>query len=189
MEQFEILQTIGKGSFGVVHKVKRHADNKVYACKEINYGSMSEREKQQLVAEVNILRDLSHPNIVKYYERYRHPTYCRIIDKKNTKIFLIMEYCPGGDLSQLLRKCRKEKDYIAEDVVWKVFSQLCLALNECHNRSLTGRILHRDVKPANVFLDDQNNIKLGDFGLARILSENSVFCKTHVGTPYYMSPE
>ena len=100
-----------------------------------------------------------------------------------------MEYCPGGDLSQLLRKCRKEKDYIAEDVVWKVFAQLCVALNECHNRPQGGRILHRDVKPANVFLDDQNNIKLGDFGLARIMGEDSVFCKTHVGTPYYMSPE
>lgn len=78
----------------------------------------------------------------------------RIIDKKTTKIYLIMEYCPGGDLSQLLRKCRKEKDYIAEDVVWKIFAQLCVALDECHNNNSQGKILHRDVKPANVFLDD-----------------------------------
>jgi len=70
MENFEVLNTIGKGSFGLVHKVKRLTDGRVYACKEINYGSMSEREKQQLVAEVNILRELNHPNIVKYYERY-----------------------------------------------------------------------------------------------------------------------
>lgn len=65
-----------------------------------------------------------------------------------------MEYCQGGDLSQLLRKCRRDKDYIAEDVVWKVFSQLVVALAECHNRpNGRDRVLHRDVKPANVLLD------------------------------------
>ena len=63
-----------------------------------------------------------------------------------------------------------------------------MALDCCHN-SGTSKILHRDLKPANIFLDENNNLKLGDFGLARILHENSVFCKTHVGTPYYMSPE
>lgn len=58
--------------------------------KELNYGIMSEKEKQQIVSEVNILRGLSHPNIVKYYDR--------IIDKQKAKIFIIMEYCDGGDL-------------------------------------------------------------------------------------------
>ena len=81
-------------------------------------------------------------------------------------------------------------DFIAEDVVWKVFSQLVVALAECHNRPLGGgRVLHRDLKPANILLDQSNSVKLGDFGLARILNENSLFCRTHVGTPYYMSPE
>ena len=58
--------------------------------KELNYGVMGEKEKQQLVSEVNILRELQHPHIVKYYDR--------IIDKKNSKIYIIMEYCEGGDL-------------------------------------------------------------------------------------------
>jgi serine/threonine protein kinase len=61
-------------------------------------------------------------------------------------------------------------------------------LNECHNRN-EGKILHRDIKPGNVFFDIGNNIKLGDFGLSRILSEKSNYAKTNVGTPYYMSPE
>lgn len=60
---------------------------------------------------------------------------------------------------------------MSEDVIWKIFTQLIVALNECHNR--TPKILHRDLKPANIFLDDHYNIKLGDFGLSRILSENS----------------
>ena len=63
-----------------------------------------------------------------------------------------------------------------------------LALQECHLRK-EGTILHRDLKPANVFLDAQNNVKLGDFGLARMLGSASLFARTHVGTPYYMSPE
>ena len=88
----------------------------------------------------------------------------------------------------MLKKCRKEKDYIAEDVIWKVFTQILLALNECHNKE-KGKILHRDLKPANIFLDSQNNVKLGDFGLAKMMGEESEFAKTHVGTPYYMSPE
>ncbi|KAL4435377.1 hypothetical protein ABPG74_022860 [Tetrahymena malaccensis] len=180
MDNYEILGQIGKGSFGLVQKIKRKSDGKVLVWKEMNYGRMSEREKQQLVAEVNIIRELKHPNIVRYYDR--------IIEKKDTKIFIIMEYCEGGDVGTLLKKCKKEKDYIAEDVIWKIFTQIILALNECHNRP-QGKILHRDLKPANIFLDAQNNIKLGDFGLSRVMGEQSEFADTHVGTPYYMSPE
>ena len=58
--------------------------------KELNYGRMNEKEKQQIVAEVNILRELKHPNIVRYYDRY--------IDKNSLKIYIIMEFCQGGDL-------------------------------------------------------------------------------------------
>ena len=68
-------------------------------------------------------------------------------------------------------------------------AQLMLALKECHRRS-DGRatVLHRDLKPANIFLDIKQNVKLGDFGLARILNHDTSFAKTFVGTPYYMSP-
>lgn len=88
-----------------------------------------------------------------------------------------MEYCEGGDMNILLKKCKQEKDYIDEDVIWKIFTQIILALNECHNRK-AGKVLHRDIKPANIFLDAQNNIKLGDFGLSRVMGENSVFAYT-----------
>jgi len=180
MENYEVISNIGKGSFGLVSKVQRKSDGKTLVWKEMDYGKMTEKEKQQLVAEVNILRDLNHPHIVRYYDR--------IIDKKKTKIYLIMEYCEGGDMRTLLRKCKKDKDYIAEDVIWKIFTQILLALNECHNRK-SGKIMHRDLKPANIFLDGENNVKLGDFGLSRMMGDQSVFAQTHVGTPYYMSPE
>ncbi len=99
-----------------------------------------------------------------------------------------MEYCEGGDMGQLIKKCKRDKDYIAEDVIWKIFMQIALALNECHHRP-EGKVLHRDLKPGNIFLDGSNNVKLGDFGLSRVLSTESDYASTHVGTPYYMSPE
>lgn len=160
---------------------------------------MSEKEKQQIVSEVNILRELNHANIVKYYDR--------IIDKANAKIFIIMEFCDGGDLQQLIRRCRKSQDHIGEDFIWKVLTQTVSALYHCHRRTETTKInnginkdelkesqnpqkiLHRDLKPGNIFLDGNSDVKLGDFGLARVMNQESQFAFTHVGTPYYMSPE
>lgn len=80
--------------------------------------------------------------------------------------------------------------FLEEKFVLRVMAQLTLALKECHRRS-DGRgatVLHRDLKPANIFLDIKQNVKLGDFGLARILNHETSFAKTFVGTPYYMSP-
>jgi NIMA (never in mitosis gene a)-related kinase len=65
----------------------------------------------------------------------------RIIDKEHKKIYIIMEHCAGGDMTKLIKKCKIEKDSISEEVIWKIFTQIILALNECHNRK-EGKILH-----------------------------------------------
>ncbi|NXG45530.1 NEK2 kinase, partial [Psilopogon haemacephalus] len=150
--------------------------------KELDYGAMTEAEKQMLVSEVNLLRELRHPNIVRYYDR--------IIDRSSTTLYIVMEYCDGGDLASLIAKCTKDRHgKSVESFVLRVLAQLTLALKECHRRSDGGVTVHRDLKPANVFLDGKQNVKLGDFGLARILHHDTSFAKTFVGTPYYMSPE
>lgn len=84
---------------------------------------------------------------------------------------------------------KRARRYLDEQFIIKVMAQLTLALKECHRRS-DGRatVLHRDLKPANIFLNIKQNVKLGDFGLARILNHDTSFAKTFVGTPYYMSP-
>ena len=69
MENYEHLNVIGKGNFGSISKIKRISDGKILVWKEMDYGKMSEKEKSQIVAEVNILRDLKHPNIVRYIDR------------------------------------------------------------------------------------------------------------------------
>lgn len=182
VDDYEVLYTIGSGSYGKCQKIRRKSDGKILVWKELDYGTMAESEKQMLVSEVNLLRELKHPNIVRYYDR--------IIDRTNTTLYIVMEYCEGGDLSVLINRCIKERRYLEEQFILRVTAQLMLALKECHRRS-DGRatVLHRDLKPANIFLDIKQNVKLGDFGLARILNHDTSFAKTFVGTPYYMSPE
>ncbi|NXO01381.1 NEK2 kinase, partial [Rhinopomastus cyanomelas] len=181
-DDYEVLATIGAGSYGRCCKVRRKADGKILVWKELDYGSMTEGEKQMIVSEVNLLRELRHPNIVRYYDR--------IIDRNNTTLYIVMEYCDGGDLASLItRLCLSFRHYLEESFVLRVLTQLTLALKECHRRSDGAVTVHRDLKPANVFLDGKQNVKLGDFGLARILHHDTSFARTFVGTPYYMSPE
>ena len=179
-DKYEPISLIGKGNFGSITKIRRKSDGKILVWKELNYGSMKEKYKHHISSEINILKELHHPNIVKYYDR--------IIDKENTKIYIIMEYCPGGDISQLIKRCRHSKQYLNEDTIWKIFSQVVSALYACHTNK-SGKILHRDIKPSNVFLDSDNNVKLGDFGLSLMLNKEMNFAYSNVGTPYYMSPE
>lgn len=99
MENYAKICDIGKGSFGTVSKIKRKSDGRILVWKELNYGKMSEKEKQQLVSEVNILRELRHPNIVRYYDR--------LIDKERSRIYIVMEFCEQGDMAALIRRCKK----------------------------------------------------------------------------------
>ncbi|DAZ98204.1 TPA: hypothetical protein N0F65_005336 [Lagenidium giganteum] len=184
MDAYEFVRQIGKGSFGVVSQIIRKSDGKELVWKEVNYGQMTEKEKQLIVSEVNILRELRHPHIVRYLDR--------VIDKQATKIYIVMEYCEGGDLSQYIKRKKREGSYIDEGFIWHVFTHVFLALKECHRHREGGvvrPILHRDIKPGNIFLDSNNNAKLGDFGLAKELASESRLAQTNVGTPYYMSPE
>jgi serine/threonine protein kinase len=150
----------------------------------MSYGNMSEREKALIVSEVNILRELRHPHIVRYMDR--------IIDKRSSKIYIMMEYCQGGDLGRIIKRRKRERRYFEEHRIWKLFSQLLMAFEECHLHKEGDKhrpILHRDVKPGNILIDALGNAKLGDFGLAKELTSESRFAYTNVGTPYYMPPE
>lgn len=179
-EKYDVVELIGSGSFGTVEKIRRKLDGKIMCWKSINFGQMSEKEKTQLVAEVNIMRELKSPFIVKYYDR--------IVDKAATKLYIIMEYCAGGDLGKLISKKRKDGQYFEEDFIWGILAQCVLALQDCHQRD-GGKIIHRDLKPGNILLDENFNVKAADFGLAKQLSNHTRFAETNCGTPLYMSPE
>ena len=178
------LGLIGQGSFGKVYKVQSKKDHQYYAMKEINYGQMKSKEKELLVSEVNLLRKLNHPSIVRYVDRYQ--------DKSRCLIYIVMEYCGAGDLAKYIKQCKQSHRYIDEEKVWSVFIQILQAIDYCHNppptSALQTRLVNRDLKPANVFLTDQSTIKVGDFGLCRLLEDNQI-ARTNVGTPLYMAPE
>ncbi|KAI0085015.1 kinase-like domain-containing protein [Irpex rosettiformis] len=198
LELYEPLDVIGNGSFGIIRKVCRKSDGLIFARKELNFERMSERDRKQIVSEVNILKDLHHEHIVRYHDRY--------VDRDAGILYILMEFCGGGDLSSVIKQAQRHGRPIPEDTVWNYFMQILLALNHCHNPHSTGRlssggsgsseererrpqILHRDLKPDNVFLSQSNTVKLGDFGLSKALSSSTFFAQTYVGTPYYMSPE
>jgi len=186
--QFEPLDIIGTGSFGIIRKVKRSSDGLILARKELNYGRMDERDLRQLGEEVNILQNLrGNEHIVKYFERY--------VDKQNFMLYILMEYCSQGDLAGVISRCRRDQVHLSEDTIWSYLAQITTALADCHSSEVSEEggkkkpiILHRDIKPENVFLNHFGLVKLGDFGLSKAM-EMAAFTNTYVGTPYYMSPE
>ncbi|KAL6303524.1 kinase-like domain-containing protein [Sparassis latifolia] len=196
LDLYDPLDVIGTGSFGIIRKVRRKSDGVILARKELNFERMSDRDRKQIVSEVNILKELNHEHIVRYHDRH--------VDREAGILYILMEYCGGGDLSSVIKQAQRHNQPIPEDTVWNYFMQLLLALNHCHHPNGHGRpsttgsdyegkerrpqILHRDLKPDNVFLDENNTVKLGDFGLSKALAQAS-FANTYVGTPYYMSPE
>lgn len=115
---------------------------------------------------------LSHPFIVSYRSSFI---------ESNT-LNIVMEYCRNGDLAQYLKMQNKKP--LPENKIWKFFLQICLGLQHIHN----NRILHRDIKTLNIFLGQDEEVKIGDLGVAKMLSSND-FAMTMVGTPFYLSPE
>jgi NIMA (never in mitosis gene a)-related kinase 2 len=159
---------------------------------------MSSKERDQLHAEFSILASLKHDNIVGYYHREHL--------KQTQELYLYMEYCGGGDLGSIIKDLKKKREYPKEEFVWRILSQLVTALYRCHygvdppepgsdfarqkdtRIKAKDMILHRDLKPENIFLGADQAVKLGDFGLSKLMQSHD-FASTYVGTPFYMSPE
>lgn len=181
LQDYEVISVIGNGAFGTCFKVRDKETGNLYAWKGMDYDELSEFQKESLVSEIRVLRQLQHPNIVQYFHH--------LVNYEAKSIFIVMECCEGGDLALLIAKAKAENKRFEERYIWRVLFQVCRALQVCHNKIKEGTILHRDIKPANIFLDMEGNAKLGDFGLARMLRRNEYFAETFVGTPYYMSPE
>lgn len=166
---------IGRGNFGVATLVTERDSQKDFIAKKIALGSLSDYELKCCQLEAKLLESLDHGNIVKYKGTIL----------EDGQLIIVMEYCPGGDLSQLIKTHKESRSFFPEDQIALWMTQLISALRYLEER----RVIHRDIKSSNVYLTEDGNLKLGDFGIAKILSCTSDVAKTVVGTPYYMSPE
>ncbi|KAG9394939.1 Protein kinase domain [Carpediemonas membranifera] len=175
MKEFAIETFLGKGSYGAVYKVKRRSDSKVYAIKEVQLRNMSPRERQESLNEIRLLASVSSPNICRYYDSFF----------ENDKLFIVMDYAPKGDLQQAIYERKKRRRLFDEAQVWSMFLQVALALKHLHGR----KILHRDLKTANIFMMGESIVKLGDLGVSKLLKADDQLAKTSIGTPFYISPE
>ncbi|KAF5401566.1 hypothetical protein PHET_05220 [Paragonimus heterotremus] len=170
---YEKLKNIGEGAFGKAYLVLCRKKNVQRVIKEINISKMSPKEREESRKEIAVLSKMNHPNIVRYFDSFEDSGY----------VYIVMEYCDQGDLYQ---KINAQKGVLMpESRVLDYFVQLALALKHIHDRM----ILHRDIKTQNIFLTSEGRVKLGDFGIAKVLNHTLDLARTCIGTPYYLSPE
>lgn len=160
---------------GACYLMRNNEDNRYYVIKQIDLAKMSKKERQQALNEARVLSALKHPNIINYVDSF--------LARRSDHLCIVMEYAEGGDIAQKVKSCRGR--HMREEQILDWFIQTCLAIHAIHQK----HILHRDVKTQNVFLTSQNVVKLGDFGIARVLQNTFDQAHTFVGTPYYLSPE
>eukprot|EP00038_Savillea_parva_P001954 m.108788 g.108788 ORF g.108788 m.108788 type:complete len:1252 (+) comp10671_c0_seq2:92-3847(+) len=173
MSDYSTVRKLGEGAYGKALLVRRRTTQKQCVIKEVNVTKMSPRERREARQEVKVLAQMKHPNIVSYITSF----------EERGKLFIAMDYCDGGDLHGRIERQRGSS--FPEDQILDWFVQISLALKHVHDR----KILHRDLKTQNIFLTRRDIVKLGDFGIAKVLKGTSDLAKTAIGTPYYLSPE
>ncbi|XP_042053796.1 serine/threonine-protein kinase Nek6-like [Salvia splendens] len=172
MEDYEAIEQIGKGAFGAAFLVLHKTENQKYVLKKIRLSKQSEKVKNKAFQEMELIAKLSHPYIVECKDAW--------VEKGN--ICILTNYCESGNISDVMRKARKA--YFPEEKICKWMTQLLLAIDYLHS----NRVLHRNLKLSNIFVTKDNNICLGDFGLAKLLNVESI-ASSVAGTPNYMCPE
>lgn len=171
---YKEVKRIGEGSFGQAILVQAD-DGARLVCKLVDVSRASSKETASAKMEGQLLAELKHPYIVRYRENFAD----------NGWLCILMDFCEGGDLTKQIDIAKRKQKPIVEDQILRWFTQAIVALKYIHDR----HILHRDLKPSNFFLSKTGNLKMGDFGIAKVLACTLAVAKTQIGTPYYLSPE
>ena len=156
IKDFQILQKLGSGSFSDVFKVKRLSDNEDYAMKKVKLAKLSTKEKQNALNEIRILASVNHKNVIGYKEAF--------FDEATNELCIVMEIANGGDLDAKITQAKGLKSFVKEDKIWHIFRQMVEGLVALHEQ----KIVHRDIKCANVFLSKEGGVKLGDMNVSKI---------------------
>lgn len=169
-QRYKLLEVIGKGKFGTVHKGVNVDTKQIIAIKILNLDTDHE-EVKDIQQEIQFLSNLkSVPNITHYFGSYLN----------GHKLWILMDYCAGGSVRTLLKPGPLSEQYIAV-----ITRELLIALQYIHENG----VIHRDIKAANILISKEGKVKLCDFGVAAQLTSTAVKRTTMAGTPYWMAPE
>ncbi|XP_007248795.1 serine/threonine-protein kinase BRSK1 isoform X1 [Astyanax mexicanus] len=167
---YRLEKTLGKGQTGLVKLGIHCITGQKVAIKIVNREKLSESVLMKVEREIAILKLIEHPHVLKLHDVYENNKY----------LYLVLEHVSGGELFDYLVK----KGRLTPKEARKFFRQIISALDFCHNHS----ICHRDLKPENLLLDEKNNIRIADFGMASLQVGDSLL-ETSCGSPHYACPE
>lgn len=168
---YQFLKEIGKGSFGTVYLGLQRLTLRRVAIKKIKMDLMQDPEKRRKIdAEIKIMQKLSHTNVLRLYEYFQHKNH----------VYMILEYCFKGDIQKALR----EAGHFEEQRARYYFNQIASGLKHIHDNC----IIHRDIKPDNILIDEYDRCKICDFGVSRVVNPSESL-KEQCGTPAYLAPE
>lgn len=166
--QYQLKQVIGKGSYGIVYKAENRNTGQIVAIKEINYDN--DEELNEIMIEINLLKNLDHVNIVKYHG----------FIQKMSNLYIILEYASKGSLKSLM--ATKRDKCLSESETKSYVRQTLNGLFYLHEQG----VIHRDIKAANLLLDANNVVKLADFGVSTKVNNSAM---TLAGSLNWMAPE
>lgn len=178
MERYEIIRTLGKGTGGKVLLAAEKESGKQVAIKEITLDpNKKNRTKEAVLKEASILAHLKHPHVVSLQEYF--------FDSSEELLCIVQDFCDGGTLQDQIVNAREKNSPFSEEQIMQWFIQMTMALQHIHSK----KVLHRDLKSQNVFLTKKGVIRIGDFGIARMMENTFDMAQTCCGTPCYLSPE
>uniref|UniRef100_A0A8C4XBT2 Serine/threonine-protein kinase 3 n=1 Tax=Erpetoichthys calabaricus TaxID=27687 RepID=A0A8C4XBT2_ERPCA len=167
-EVFDVLEKLGEGSYGSVYKAIHKESGQVVAIKQVPV----ESDLQEIIKEISIMQQCDSPYVVKYYGSYF----------KNTDLWIVMEYCGAGSVSDIIRLRNKT---LTEEEIATILKSTLKGLEYLHFM----RKIHRDIKAGNILLNTEGHAKLADFGVAGQLTDTMAKRNTVIGTPFWMAPE
>ena len=181
LSDFSIERKLGQGHFGSVYLVKSKLTNKLYAMKEIKAERYnSDEQRLEIQKEIKLLENLDHPHVITYFASFN----------ENGNFYIVTEYINGGNMESIIKKNIQNKTLTDERRVWDLLIQCLSGLMYLHENR---KIIHRDIKPDNILLDADGNLKISDFGVSAIKSEqveDLVKCHGTIAGPIsFMSPE